>query len=73
MHWLFYALIFKTYDSKLPRSVPVHNFIDFQKTFNSVWLAGLWQVLISFETEEGLVKAIQALYEKSNNAVLLNS
>ena len=38
-----------------------------------VWNTGLWQVLGSFNIEEGLVQAIQALYETSSSAVLLNS
>ena len=37
-----------------------HNFIDFKKAFDRVWHAGLWQVLKSFSTDEGLVQAIQA-------------
>ena len=40
-----------------------HNFIDFEKAFDRVWHAGLWQVLRSFNIEEGLVQTIQALYE----------
>ena len=32
-----------------------------------------WQVLRSFNIEGGLVQAIQALYENSSSAVLLNS
>ena len=50
-----------------------HSFIDFKKAFYRVWHAGLWQVLTSFNTEEELVQAIQALYENSSSAVLLNS
>ena len=38
-----------------------------------VWHAGLWQVLRSFNKEEGLAQALQALYENSSSAVLLNS
>ena len=30
-----------------------HNFIDFKKAFDRVWHAGLWQVLRSFNLEEG--------------------
>ena len=41
--------------------------------FDRVWRAGLWQVLRSFNTEEGLVQAIKALYENSSSAALLNS
>ena len=48
------------------------NFIDF-KVFGSVRHANLWRVLRSFNKEEGLVQAIQALYENSSIAVLLNS
>ena len=35
--------------------------------------AGLWQVLRNFNVEDGLVQAVQALYEISSSAVLLNS
>ena len=50
-----------------------NNFIDFKKACDRVWHVGLWQVLRSFNMHEGLVQAIQALYENSSNAVLLNS
>ena len=50
-----------------------HSFVDFKKAFDRVWHAGMWQVLRSFNIEEGLVRAIQALHENSSNAVLLNS
>ena len=50
-----------------------HNFIDFKKAFDRVWHACLWQVLRSFNLDEGLVLAIQALYENSSSAVLLDS
>ena len=36
-----------------------HNFIDFKKAFDRVWHAGLWQVLRSFNIEEGLVQTIR--------------
>ena len=49
------------------------NFIGFKKACYRVWHVGLWQVLRSFNTHEGLIQAIQALYENSNSAVLLNS
>ena len=35
--------------------------------------AGLWQVLSGFSIGEGLVQVIQALYENSSGAVLLNN
>ena len=38
------------------------NFIDFKKAFDRVWHAGLWQILGSFNIEEGLVQAVQALF-----------
>ena len=41
--------------------------------FDRVWHAGLWQAIRSFNILEGLVQAIQALYENSSSAVLLNS
>ena len=34
---------------------------------------GLWQVLRSFNIDEELLQAIQALYENSSSEVLLNS
>ena len=37
------------------------------------WHAGLWQVLRSFNIDEGLVQAIQAVYENSSSGILLNS
>ena len=49
------------------------NFIDFKKALDRVWHADLWQVFRSFNTDEELVQAIQALYENSSSAVLLNS
>ena len=50
-----------------------NNFIDFKKVCDRVCHVGLWQVLRSFNMHEGLVQAIQALYENSSSAVLLNS
>ena len=38
------------------------NFIDFKKAFDRVWHAGLWQILGSFNIEEGLVQVVQALF-----------
>ena len=39
----------------------LHDFIDFEKAFDRVCHAGPWQVLRSFNIEEGLVQAIQVL------------
>ena len=50
-----------------------HNFIDFTKAFDRIWHADLWQVLRSFNIEEGLVQTIQVLNENLSSAVLLNS
>ena len=50
-----------------------HNFIEFKNAFYRVWHAGLWHVVRSLNIEEGYVQAIQALYENSSSAVLLNS
>ena len=50
-----------------------HNFLDFKNAFDRVLHAGLWQVLRGFNTEEGLIQAIQALYENSSSAILFNS
>ena len=49
-----------------------NNFTDFKKSYDRVWHASLWQVLKSLDIEEGLLQAIQALYNFSS-AVLVNS
>ena len=49
-----------------------YNFIDSKGEFDRVWLADLCEVLRSFKTEEGLVQAIQTLYENSSSAILFN-
>ena len=50
----------------------IHSFVDFKKAFDRVWRAVLWQVLGSFNIETGLVQAMQAVYENSGSAVLLD-
>ena len=45
-----------------------HNFIDFKKAFRRIWQAGPWQVRRSFNIDEDLVQAIQAVYENSSSA-----
>lgn len=50
-----------------------HNFIDFKKAFDRVWHDGLWQVMRSFNIEEGLILMIEALYKNACSAVLLNN
>ena len=51
-----------------------YNYIDFKNTFDRVCQhAGLWQILRRFSIEEELVQAIQASYENSSTAVLVNS
>ena len=40
------------------QNVLFHNFIDFKKTFDRVCHAGVWQVLRSFNIDEGLVQVI---------------
>ena len=42
-----------------------HNFVDLKKAFERVWHEGLWQVVRSFNIDEGLVQAVQASYENS--------
>ena len=39
-----------------------HNYINFKKVFDRVWHAGLLQVLKSFNTDESIVQATEALY-----------
>lgn len=50
-----------------------HNFIDFKKAFDRVWHDGLWQVMRSFNIEEGLIQMVAALYKNASSAVLLNN
>ena len=50
-----------------------HNFTDFKKAFNRVRHAGLWQVLKSFSTVKGLVRAIQALRDLQQHSPLDHS
>jgi exonuclease III len=50
-----------------------HNFIDFKKAFDRVWHEGLWQVMRSYNIEEGLIRVIEALYNDASSAVKLNS
>ena len=50
-----------------------NSFTDFKKACDSVWHVSLRKVLRSFNMHEGLVQAIQALYENTSSAVLLNS
>ena len=49
------------------------NFIDLKKAFDTIWHAGPWQVVRSFNIDEGLVHAIQSLYEDLSSVVLLKS
>ena len=49
------------------------NFIDLKKAFDTIWHAGPWQVVRSFNIDEGLVHAIQSLYENPSSVVLLKS
>ena len=66
-------LQWSSHHREAPTTPAFHNFIDFKKAFDRVWHAGLRQVFRSFSIEEGLVQAIQALYDNSISAVLLNS
>jgi hypothetical protein len=50
-----------------------HNFIALKKAFDRVWHDGLWQVLRKFGIGEGLIQTINALYNTSGSAVLLNN
>ena len=50
-----------------------HNSTDFKTTFYSIWHAGVWHVLKSFNTEKGLVQAFKAVYKNGGSAVLLHS
>ena len=48
-----------------------HSFLDFKKAFDTVWHAGLWQVLRSVIAEDRLVQAIHEVFGNSSSAVLL--
>ena len=44
-------------------------YIDFQKAFDSVWRAGLWQVMRFLGYEEKIVRLLEALYEDTMTAI----
>lgn len=50
-----------------------HNFIDFKKAFDRVWHEGLWQVMRNFNFDTNTIEVIEALYNNSSSAVLLNT
>ncbi|XP_030838384.1 uncharacterized protein LOC115922819 [Strongylocentrotus purpuratus] len=47
-------------------------YIDFQKTFDSVWQKGLWKAMGCFGYPSKLIRLLQALYEQSRSAVRVN-
>lgn len=49
-----------------------HNFIDFKKHFDSIWNEELWNVLHSFNVEEGLVHTTKELYNACRSLVLFH-
>ena len=49
-----------------------HNFIDFKKAFDRVWHDGLWSVMRNYNFDEGIIQTIEALYQNSSSAVLLD-
>jgi len=46
-------------------------YIDFRKTFNSVWREGLWRVLRRLGYAEKFVKILESMYEGTFRAVRL--
>jgi len=44
-------------------------YIDFQKTFESVWRIGLWRVMRFLGYEEKIVRILEALYQDTMSAV----
>ena len=43
--------------------------VDFQKAFDSVWRAGLWQVMLHLRYDEKIIILLEALYKDTLSAV----
>ena len=46
-----------------------HIFIDFQKAFDRIWLAALWDTMKRFNINARLINVIQSLYEKAISVI----
>ena len=50
-----------------------HHFIDFRKAFDRVWQEALWATMKRHNIDHKLVDMIMALYNDTENAVLINN
>ncbi|PVD38790.1 hypothetical protein C0Q70_01413 [Pomacea canaliculata] len=50
-----------------------HNFVDFKKAVDRVWHEGLWDTLRSFQVDEGLIRTIIGLYDRSTSSGQLHN
>ena len=49
-----------------------HIFIDFKKAFDRVWHEALWATMRKHNINASIIRAIENLYDKAQNAVLFN-
>ena len=49
-----------------------HVFIGFKKAFDRVWHEALWATMRKYNINASIIRAIENLYDKAQNAVLLN-
>ena len=49
-----------------------HVFIAFKKSFDRVWHEALWATMREYNINANIIRAIENLYDKAQNAVLFN-
>ena len=49
-----------------------HVFIDFKKAFDRVWHEALWATMKKYNINASIIRAIENLYDKTQNAVFFN-
>ena len=49
-----------------------HNFIDYKKSLDRIWLEGLWNMMKQFNIEEIFIYLIESLYTNAQSAVIIN-
>ena len=49
-----------------------HVFIEFKKAFDRVWHEALWATMRKYNINASIIRAIENLYDKAQNAVLFN-
>ena len=49
-----------------------HVFIDFKKAFDRVWHKALWATIRKYNINASIIRAIENLYDKAQNAVLFS-